>query len=188
MISLQKKMKKFAQERSNLFFMILIGISAIFYVGIIIFGFIPTTSIIETSGYSTSDLQNGSSIQEVEEILSAWEPVMKYLIQLSILDYLFIIAGLILMLSLNLLLIRVLIHKPKYLWIPITGMFFTVLSRTTDACENLWTILIYTNPEGISFFLITLLNWTSLIKCIIDTFEYGFLIYGWSFYFYLKIF
>ena len=63
------------------------------YFGLIIFTFVPLSNQIEKSGYSTADLQNASDRNQIETILTAFEPFMNEVQLLTFFDYMFIIAG-----------------------------------------------------------------------------------------------
>jgi len=66
------------------------------FVGTIVFGFVPVTRDIEATGYSTAELQEETTRSEVDTILQAFEPVMDSVVLLSVLDYVFIVAGFLL--------------------------------------------------------------------------------------------
>lgn len=178
MQKLQEKIQKYALKHSKQFHSMLAGISFLGYVGIIIFGFAPVNQRILQSGYSTGDLQSAANTQEVAMILTAWTNFMEQIILLSILDYSFIVCGVFLFISLYLLILRGIPEAAKWKSVVIIGIVITVISRTLDALENLWAILIYTNPNGYSPILIPLLNFTEFIKWIFVAMEYGFLLLG----------
>lgn len=142
------------------------------FVGTIAFGFVPVTRRIETSGYSTSDLQEATTRAEVDAILAALEPVMDAVVLLSALDYLFIVAGFFLFFSLHSIAMRALSAHARLALVPKVGMVLTILSRGLDSLENLWVILIYTNPEGYPTVLIDLVNLTESAKWLAVTVEY----------------
>lgn len=171
-----QKILNYAKNHSVQYHMVLMIIGLVGYISIIIFGFAPTSELIQQSGYSTDDLQNAASISEVNIILDAWVNIMPIIIRLSVLDYLFILMGLVLFISIHSLVIRAIPCTKKFVFVPIIGIFVTFLSRTLDAFENLWTILIYSNPDNFSFNLISLLNFTTMFKWIIVGFEFIMLI------------
>ncbi|MHA1673023.1 MAG: hypothetical protein ACTSYI_05295 [Promethearchaeota archaeon] len=181
------KFQHYAESKSLKFHTLFTIFSLILFAGIIVFGFAPTSLEIEQSGYSTGDLQSASSQQDVNTILTAWEPVMTAIIRLSILDYFFIIAGFLLFFSLNSILVVKFATSEKLRNIPLMGMSLTLLSRSLDSLENLWAILIYGNADNYSPSLIPLLNYTEQFKWIIVVLEYSILASGWFVYFYLKI-
>lgn len=148
------------------------AVSLVVFVGTIRFGFVPVTRKIETSGYATSDLQAASSRAEVDAILAAFEPVMEYVVLLSVLDYLFIAAGLVLFLSLHAIAITVLAGHGRLVVVPKVGMALTAASRLLDALENLWVVLIYTNPDTYPTVLIALMNTTESAKWAFVAAEY----------------
>jgi hypothetical protein len=186
MSNLISKLKQYAESKTIKFHALLAFISFIIYTLIIILGFAPTTQEIDQSGYSTSDLQSAKTRVEVDIILSALEPFMDAVIRLSFLDYIFIIAGFLLFLSLNSILVIKFKENQKIQRIPLAGICLTILSRLLDSLENLWTILIYSNPTDYPTALITLVNLSGSFKWIVVGIEYCTLAIGWGFYFYLK--
>ncbi|WP_089880448.1 hypothetical protein [Halogeometricum limi] len=142
------------------------------FVGTIVFGFVPVTRDIETSGYSTADLQEATTRSEVDTILRAFEPVMESVVLLSALDYLFIVAGFFLFFSLHSLAMKRLSPDERLVLVPKVGMVLTVCSRLLDSLENLWVILIYTDPDGYPTVLIGLMNATQSAKWAVVAVEY----------------
>jgi hypothetical protein len=142
------------------------------FVGTIVFGFVPVTRQIETSGYSTADLQEATTRAEVDTILQAFEPVMGSVVLLSVLDYLFIVAGFFLFFSLHSLAMKRLSCDDRLVLIPKLGMVLTVCSRLLDSLENLWVVLIYSNPDSYPTVLISLMNITQSAKWLVVAVEY----------------
>jgi len=151
---------------------IVAGVSFVTFVSVIALGFVPVTRRIETSGYSTSDLQEATTRAEVDTILQAFEPVMSSVRLLSVLDYLFILAGFFLFFSLNSIAMQTLDGHGRLVLVPKIGMILTIFSRLFDALENLWVILIYTNPEDYATVLITLMNISEMVKWTLVNVEY----------------
>ena len=151
---------------------IVAGISFVTFVSVIALGFVPVTRRIETSGYSTSDLQEATTRAKVDTILQAFEPVMDAVQLLSVLDYLFIVAGFFLFFSLNSIAMQTLEGHGRVVVVPKIGMILTIFSRLFDALENLWVILIYTNPEDYATILITLMNISETVKWTLVNVEY----------------
>lgn len=149
------------------------GISLVTFVGTIVFGFVPVTRRIETSGYSTGDLQEATGRAEVDAILEAFQPVMESVVLLSALDYLFIVAGFFLFWSVHAVAIDLLQGRTSLVLVPKVGMVLTFVSRLLDALENLWVILIYANPESYPTALIGLMNGTQSAKWAFVTLEYA---------------
>lgn len=147
-------------------------VSLLTFVGTIRFGFLPVTREIESTGYSTADLQEATTREEIDTILEALEPVMDAVVLLSGLDYLFIVAGFFLFFSLHSLAMRGLSGQDKLVLVPKVGMVLTVVSRGLDSLENLWVILIYSNPDSYPTFLITLANGTQSLKWTAVAVEY----------------
>jgi len=142
------------------------------FVGVIGLGFVPVTRRIETSGYSTADLQAATSRAEVDTILQAFESVTEYIILLSVLDYVFIVAGFFLFFSLHSLSLKALAIHDRLVLIPKIGMGLTIVSRLLDSLENLWVILIYTNPDDYATILIDLMNSSEALKWMVVGVEY----------------
>nr|WP_199268439.1 hypothetical protein [Halomarina oriensis] len=135
-------------------------------------GFVPVTRRIETSGYSTSELQDATTRTEVDTILLALEPVVDSVMLLSALDYLFVLAGLFLFFSLHSLALNTLEGHAKLALVPKVGMVVTVFSRLFDSLENLWVVLIYTNPDDYATILIDLMNASETVKWALVGVEY----------------
>lgn len=148
-------------------------ISFCVFVGTIVFGFVPVTRDIETSGYSTGDLQEATTRTEVNTILQAFEPVMDSVVLLSALDYLFVVAGFFLFFSLHSLVMKRLSFDDRLVLVPKLGMLLTVCSRLLDSLENLWVILIYSNPDDYPTILIGLMNTTQSAKWLVVAVEYS---------------
>ena len=142
-------------------------VSFFVFVGVIALGFVPVTRQIETSGYSTADLQAATSRAEVDTILQAFDPVMGSVRLLSVLDYVFIVAGLFLFFSLHSISLKTLAGHGRLVLIPKIGMGLTVLSRLLDSLENLWVILIYSNPDEYATVLIGLMNGSQALKWMV---------------------
>jgi hypothetical protein len=142
------------------------------FVAVIALGFVPVTRRIETSGYSTADLQAATTRADVDTILQAFEPVMESVMLLSILDYLFIVAGFFLFFSLHSLSLTTLAVYDKLALIPKIGMGLTVVSRLLDSLENFWVILIYTNPDDYATILVGLMNTSEALKWTVVGVEY----------------
>ncbi|WP_435156491.1 hypothetical protein [Haladaptatus sp. DFWS20] len=142
------------------------------FIGVIVLGFVPVTRQIEMSGYSTSDLQDATSRAEVDTILQALGPVMDHVMLLSVLDYIFILAGFFLFFSLHSIILNTLDSHDRLVLIPKIGMALTIFSRLFDSLENLWVILIYTNPEDYATVLISLMNASETVKWTLVRVEY----------------
>jgi len=99
--------------------------------------------------------------------------------RLYILDYLFIVAGVLLFFSLNAVLLKKFEETPPLQIIPKVGLLLTILSRTSDACENLWTILIYSNPLTFNLVLLQILRAIGWIKWFFVALEYTTMGIGW---------
>jgi hypothetical protein len=147
-------------------------VSFCIFVGVIVLGFVPVTRRIETSGYSTAGLQAATTRTEVDTILQALDPVMESVMLLSVLDYVFIVAGFFLFFSLHSISLTALAGHDRLVMIPKIGMGLTVVSRLLDSLENLWVILIYTNPDDYATVLIGLMNSSEALKWMVVGVEY----------------
>ncbi|EMA66194.1 hypothetical protein [Halorubrum kocurii] len=171
-ISVFRPVEAYAEAGSSRTHGVVAIISFCMFVGTIIFGFIPVTREIETSGYSTADLQESTNRTGVDTILQAFEPIMDSVVLLSMLDYLFIVAGFFLFFSLHSLVMQRLSFDDRLVLIPKLGMVLTVCSRLLDSLENFWVILIYSNPDSYPTVLISLMNTTQSAKWLVVTVEY----------------
>ena len=91
---------------------------------------------------------------------------------LSVLDYIFILAGFFLFFSLHSIALNTLENHERLVLIPKIGMGLTVVSRLLDSLENLWVILIYTNPDDYATLLIGLTNGSETLKWMVVGVEY----------------
>jgi hypothetical protein len=171
-ISVFRPVEAYAEAGSSRTHGVVAVISLCIFVGTIIFGFIPVTREIETSGYSTADLQEATTRTDVDTVLQAFEPVMDSVVLLSVLDYLFILAGFFLFFSLHSLVMKRLWVADRLVLIPKLGMVLTVCSRLLDSLENFWVILIYSNPDSYPTALIGLTNATQSAKWLAVSVEY----------------
>jgi hypothetical protein len=62
---------------------------------IILLVFVPTSSIISDTGYTTSDLQQATNPEEVEVILGTWEGVLSTVYFQYLGDFIFLFSGLL---------------------------------------------------------------------------------------------
>jgi hypothetical protein len=170
--ALFRPVERYADALSPKTHSIIAVVSLCTFVGVIALGFVPVTRQIETSGYSTSDLQDATTRAEVDTILQAMEPVMDSVMLLSVLDYLFILAGFFLFFSLHSIALNTLGAHNRLVLIPKIGMALTFFSRLFDSLENFWVILIYTNPEDYATILITLMNTFETVKWMLVRIEY----------------
>lgn len=170
--ALVRPLERYAAARSDRNHGVVAVVSFCLFVGVIVLGFVPVTRRIETSGYSTADLQTATTRAEVDTILQAFDPVMESVMLLSVLDYVFIVAGFFLFFSLHSLSLTVLAGHERLVLVPKIGMVLTVVSRLLDSLENLWVILIYTNPDDYATVLIALTNRTEALKWMVVGVEY----------------
>ena len=170
--ALFRPVERYAEAASLRTHGLVAGVSGATFIGVIALGFVPVTRQIERSGYSTSDLQAARTRAEVDTILQALEPVIDSVMLLSALDYLFILAGFFLFFSLHSIVMHTLAFHDRLVLIPKIGMVLTVCSRSLDSLENLWVVLIYTNPEDYATILITLMNTSETLKWALVSLEY----------------
>jgi len=83
-ISIFRPVEAYAEAGSSRTHGVVAIISFCVFVGTIVFGFVPVTREIETSGYSTADLQEATTRTDVDAILQAFEPVMDSVVLLSL--------------------------------------------------------------------------------------------------------
>jgi hypothetical protein len=170
--SLGRPFERYADALSAAGHGVVAVVSFCVFVGVIALGFVPVTRRIETSGYSTADLQVATTRAEVDTILRAFDPVMESVMLLSVLDYVFIVAGFFLFFSLHSLSLKTLAGHERLVLVPKIGMGLTVVSRLLDSLENLWVILIYTNPDEYATVLIRLMNTSEALKWTVVNVEY----------------
>ena len=108
----------------------------------------------------------------MDTVLQAFEPVMDSVVLLSVLDSLFILAGFFLFFSLHSLVMKRLWVADRLVLLPKLGMVLTGCSRLLDSLENLWVILIYSNPDSYPTALISLMNATQSAKWLAVSVEY----------------
>lgn len=171
-LSVFRPVEAYAEAASSRTHAVVASISLCLFVGTIAFGFVPVTRDIEASGYSTADLQEATTRAHVDTILQALEPVMDAVVLLSALDYLFIVAGFFLFFSLHAIAMKRLSFHDRLVLVPKIGMVLTVFSRLLDSLENLWVILVYTNPDTYPTSLISLTNTTQELKWLVVAVEY----------------
>ncbi|MFC4357226.1 hypothetical protein ACFO0N_04595 [Halobium salinum] len=170
--ALFRPVERYADAFSSRTHGVVAGVSFCVFVGVIVLGFVPVTRQIETTGYSTTDLQAATTRAEVDAILQAFDPVMDSVMLLSILDYVFIVAGFLLFFSLHSIALKTLEFHDWLGLIPKVGMGLTFFSRLFDSLENLWVILIYTNPDDYATILISLMNASETVKWALVSVEY----------------
>lgn len=170
--SLFRPFERYANALSATAHGVVAAVSFSTFVGVIALGFVPVSRQIETSGYSTADLQSATSRAEVDTILQGLEPVMDSVRVLSVLDYVFIVAGFLMFFSLHSVVLKTLAPHDRLVLVPKIGMALTVVSRLLDSLENFWVILIYTNPNDYPTILIGLMNISETLKWIVVGVEY----------------
>ena len=134
------------------------------YFGLIIFTFVPLSNQIEKSGYSTADLQNASDRNQIETILTAFEPFMNEVQLLTFFDYMFIIAGVGLAWSIFSIIRKSNSDSKFIMRYCDIGFIITAISRSLDALENLFVILIYSNKDNFQNWLISAVNSVEDVK------------------------
>lgn len=142
------------------------------YFGLIIFTFVPLSNQIEKSGYSTADLQNASDRNQIETILTAFEPFMNEVQLLTFFDYMFIIAGVGLAWSIFSIIRKSNSDSKFIMRYCDIGFIITAISRSLDALENLFVILIYSNKDNFQNWLISAVNSVEDVKWVFVTIEY----------------
>jgi len=169
-ISIFRPVEAYAEAGSSRTHGVVAIISFCVFVGTIVFGFVPVTREIETSGYSTADLQEATTRTDVDAILQAFEPVMDSVVLLC--ARLPLYHRWVLSFLAHSLVMKRLSFDDRLVLVPKLGMVLTVCSRLLDSLENLWVILIYSNPDSYPTALISLMNTTQSAKWLVVTIEY----------------
>jgi hypothetical protein len=175
---LLKKFEAYSSEKSYRFHYTICLVFLILYFSIIIFGFAPVSQIINSSGFSTEDLQSAISRDEVIIIVNSWNSSIQYVNLLYLLDFMFIFVGILLFFSVNALLMKKFKSIDKFTMLPKIGLMLTIISRFSDIIENTFSIIIYTNPVSFNPVLLQLIPIVSLIKWIFVGLEYSLIIIG----------
>jgi len=130
---------------------------------IILLVFIPTSLVISESGYSTSDLQEATTSQEVETIMSAWSEVKPIIYLQYLADFVFLFSGLIGNSGIFVLLGKKIKGNGNIL-LPFVGFLSVFLSRGLDALENTLTLVLIVFPDSYPEFILNILPFIPRIK------------------------
>ena len=130
---------------------------------IIILVFVPTSSVISDTGYTTSDLQQATTAEEVEVILGAWEGVVSTIYFQYLGDFIFLFSGLLGNTAIFVLLGKKIKEYGSFL-LPFVGFIMVFLSRGADALENTLTLLIIAFPENYPQLILSILPVVPTIK------------------------
>jgi hypothetical protein len=130
---------------------------------IILLVFVPTSLVISKSGYSTSDLQEATTSQEVETILSTWSEVKPIIYLQYLADYIFLFSGLIGNCGIFILLGKKIKENGNIL-LPLVGFLSVFLSRGLDALENTLTLILIVFPDSYPEFILNILPFIPSIK------------------------
>jgi hypothetical protein len=130
---------------------------------IILLVFVPTSLVISESGYSTSNLQEATTSQDVDEILSAWSEVKPIIYLQYLADYIFLLSGLIGNSAIFVLLGKKIKEKGNIL-LAFVGFLSVFLSRGLDALENTLTLVLIVFPDSYPEFILNILPFIPRIK------------------------
>lgn len=181
-------MKEFYLKLSNRPRKQLIGTIIIAYTVfslIIIVIFIPTSTTISKTGYSTTDLQQATTTEEVDEILREWTEVIPIVYIQYLGDFIFLIAGLIGNCAIFVLLGKKIKEKGNVI-LPLIGFITVFLSRGSDALENTLTLVIITFPKSYPDLILNILPYIPIIKFIFVGVVYSLIIINLVYYLYLR--
>jgi hypothetical protein len=171
------------QPRNRIFGLVIIAYSVFFL--IILFLFIPTSASISKTGYSTSDLQQATSSEQVERILSEWQEVILVVYLQYLGDYIFLTSGLLGNCGIFVLLGRE-IKKYGSIILPYVGFITVFLSRGSDVLENTLTMILITFPDSYPRFILSILPLVPIIKFTFVGIVYSLIIVNLIYYILLK--
>ena len=149
------------QPINRLVAIILIAYSV--FILIILIVFVPTSSLISDTGYSTSDLQQATNSEEVELILGAWEGILSIVYFQYLGDFIFLFSGLLGNTAIFVLLGKK-IKEYGSILLPFVGFFMVFLSRGADALENTLTLLIIAFPDYYPKLILSILPAVPIVK------------------------
>jgi hypothetical protein len=130
---------------------------------IILFVFIPTSTVISSTGYSTSDLQQATTAEDVTLILNTWQEVVPTIYFQYIGDYIFLLSGLLGNGAIFALLGKK-IKENGNIFLPFVGFITVLLSRGSDALENTLTLILITFPDSYPRVILSILPYVPIVK------------------------
>ena len=137
--------------------------------------FVESAVKMEPTGYSIFDFQGAWTKQRSDQILSAWINILDVVLIQTYWDYFFILGNVLLSLGLLGFLGNILMNKSSRK-LALLGIGFSLIGGLFDAIENIWTILILTNPSSYPEIWIQLVSFFAQSKFIISYFKYGIII------------
>ncbi|MHA2109737.1 MAG: hypothetical protein ACXABU_14475 [Candidatus Hodarchaeales archaeon] len=152
---------------------------------IILLVFVPTSSIISDTGYTTSDLQQATNPEEVEVILGTWEGVLSTVYFQYLGDFIFLFSGLLGNTAIFVLLGKKIKEYGSVL-LPFVGFFMVFLSRGADALENTLTMLIIAFPDNYPQLILSILPVVPIVKFTFVGIVYSLIIINLFYYILLR--
>jgi hypothetical protein len=134
--------------------------------------FVESAVKMEPTGYSIFDFQGAWTKQRSDQILSAWTNILGVVIIQTYWDYFFILGNVLLSLGLLGFLGNILMNKSSRN-LALLGIGLSMIGGLFDALENIWTILILTNPNSYPEIWIQLVSFFAQSKFIISYFKYS---------------
>jgi len=171
------------QPRNRILGLVIVAYFVLFL--IILFLFIPASAIISKTGYSTSDLQQATTSEEVEIIFSEWQDVIPVVYFQYLGDSIFLISGLLGNCGIFVLLGRE-IKKHGSIILPYVGFITVFLSRGSDALENTLTMILITFPDSYPRFILSILPLVPIVKFTFVGIVYSLMIVNLIYYMFLK--
>ncbi|MHA1991354.1 MAG: hypothetical protein ACXACX_06415 [Candidatus Hodarchaeales archaeon] len=180
MLDIREKISSFNNILINLNYktILIVMISGMsFYFGTIFFVFIPTEEILFQEGYTIFDFQMSWYNQNTDVILQNWSGIIDVVVYQIIMDYFFIIGGMLFLGSIYILLIKITSNQRIRSFLLI-GFWFVDIGAILDAFENIISLLILFNLQNYPRFFVFFLSIFATLKFIILFFEYGIIIFA----------
>ncbi len=152
---------------------------------IILFVFIPTSAVISSTGYSTSDLQQATTAEDVVSILNAWQEVIPTIYFQYIGDYIFLLSGLVGNGAIFVLLGKK-IKENGNIFLPLVGFITVLLSRGSDALENSLTLILIAFPDSYPRVILSILPLVPIVKFTFVGMVYSLIIISLIYYILLR--
>jgi len=140
---------------------ILIGILTI--LPVIYFVIIPTNEVVAQTGYTLLEFQLAWTKSNMDEILIGWVNVKDDVIQQTWLDFIFIIGVVIFFVSISLLLAKSLANR-FFVKLSKWAVWTALLEGLFDCLENIFTLLILTNPINYPEILVFFVSLMAALK------------------------
>ena len=145
------------------------------YFGTFFFVFIPTEAILINHGYSIFDFQMSWYYQNTDNILQNWSGVLDVAVYQTLMDYFFIIGGMLFLGSIYILLVK-LTSIQRLRSFLLIGFWFVDIAALSDAVENVFSLLIFSDPQNYPSSFEFFLTFLATVKFFILPVEYGILI------------